>query len=119
MLGGHNAAPSETMSEARKRENQLAEALMAGGESNGVIGRDAGPRLQRLPSSVYWAGLGAWGIRLFPGSIDSYFTSLRSLRPARTVRNDEDAASAPQAPQLWSPALPPHPRTCSTAQSFA
>ena len=110
MLGSRDAAPSQIMSEAREKENQLAEALKAGGESNGIIGRDAGPRLQRLPSSVYWAGLGAWGIRLFPGSIDSYFTSLRSLRPARTVRNDEDATSAPQAPPLWSPALPAAPK---------
>lgn len=110
MLGSRDAAPSLIMSEAREKENQLAEALKAGGESNGIIGRDAGPRLQRLPSSVYWAGLGAWGIRLFPGSIDSYFTSLRSLRPARTVRNDEDAMSAPQAPPLWSPALPAAPK---------
>jgi len=110
MLGSRDAAPSLIMSEAREKENQLAEALKAGGESNGIIGRDAGPGLQRLPSSVYWAGLGAWGIRLFPGSIDSYFTSLRSLQPARTVRNDEDATSAPQAPPLWSPALPAAPK---------
>ena len=49
--------------EARALEIRLADALKSGGESNGIIGRDAGPRLQRLPSSVYWAGLGAWGIR--------------------------------------------------------
>ena len=35
---------------------------------------------ERLPSSVYWAGLGAWGIRLFPGSTDSLFVSLRGLK---------------------------------------
>ena len=51
----------------RRWKSGSADALEAGGETTGVIGREAGARLQRLPSSVYWAGLGAWGIRLFPG----------------------------------------------------
>ena len=29
----------------------------------GVFGRRAGRRLKRLPSSVYWLGLGTWGLR--------------------------------------------------------
>jgi Family of unknown function (DUF6361) len=44
MLGSSDAAVNQIMSEAREKENQLAEALKAGGESNGIIGRDAGPR---------------------------------------------------------------------------
>jgi hypothetical protein len=47
----------------RALEIRLADALKRGGETNGVIGRDAGPRLQRQPSSAYWAGLGAWKTR--------------------------------------------------------
>ena len=43
--------------EARDSEIRLADTPKAGGESNGIIGRDAGPRLQRLPSSLrYCAG---------------------------------------------------------------
>ncbi len=44
---------AQLRAEARDTEIRLADALKAGGESNGIIGRDAGPRLQRLPSSVY------------------------------------------------------------------
>ena len=80
MLEGRDVPESQLRTEARALEIRLADALKRGGETNGVIGRDAGPRLQRLPSSVYWAGLGAWGIRLFPGSTDSLFVSLRGLK---------------------------------------
>ncbi len=46
---------------ARSDEISLIKALMKGGESEGVIGIEAGKHLQRLPSSVYWAGLNRWG----------------------------------------------------------
>lgn len=65
-------AEAQLRSEARDTEIRLADALKAGGESNGIVGRDAGPRLQRPPSSVYWAGLGAWGIRLFPAQLTEF-----------------------------------------------
>ena len=110
-LEGRDVPESQLRTEARALENRLADALKAGGESNGIIGRDAGPRLQRLPSSVYWAGLGAWGIRLFPGSIDSLFVSLRGLKAAcasrRTARTPRQVhgrqlsgiRALPQAPK--------------------
>ena len=95
--------------EARDTEIRLADALKAGGESNGIIGRDAGPRLQRLPSSVYWAGLGAWGVRVFPGSLDSLFVALRGRGRSRGGSGGEDALAGAQAPAIWSPALPQMP----------
>src|SRR3546814_15566455 len=49
--------PAERVAFARDLEFQLSEALLAGGETTGVIGRDAGRNLKRLGSSVYWAGL--------------------------------------------------------------
>jgi hypothetical protein len=70
MLEGRDMSEKELHAEARALEVRLGAALIAGGEQTGVIGRDAGADLQRLPSSVYWAGLFAWGIRVFPGSID-------------------------------------------------
>ena len=95
--------------EARDTEIRLADALKAGGESNGIIGRDAGPRLQRLPSSVYWAGLGAWGIRVFPGSLDSLFVTLRGRGRSHGASNREDALAGAQTPAVWNPALPQTP----------
>lgn len=62
---------------ARQAEVKLIYALLdSEGQNKGVIGQDAKERLQRLPSSVYWSGLGSWGIRLFPGSRAEYHRSL-------------------------------------------
>lgn len=65
MLEARDIPESQLRTEARALEIRLADALEAGGESNGIIGQHAGPRLQRLPSSVYWAGLGAGAFASF------------------------------------------------------
>ena len=110
MVEDRDGTPNQIMAEARRLEIRLADALKVGGETKGVIGRDAGPRLQRLPSSVYWAGLGTWGIRLFPGSVDSYFSSLRTLRRGwQRVREGEEAVSVAHVTHIWHPALPAMP----------
>ena len=110
MLEQSSAGADQIANEARALENRLANALKAGGESNGIIGRDAGADLQRLPSSVYWAGLGTWGIRLFPGSTDNLFSSMRHLQRAwPRVRESEDFSSEAQALQIWTPTLPARP----------
>jgi hypothetical protein len=108
-LENREVPETQLRAEARDLEIRLADALKAGGESNGIIGRDAGPRLQRLPSSVYWAGLGAWGIRVFPGSIDSLFVALRRRRRSRGTPDGEDAMAGVQTPAIWIPALPEMP----------
>lgn len=118
MLEGRDVPESQLHTEARALEIRLADALKAGGESNGIIGRDAGPRLQRLPSSVYWAGLGAWGIRLFPGSIDSLFVSLRGLKRPRVSSDSEDAAAGSRAAAIWNPALPQAPKHLLDRSAF-
>lgn len=60
---------------AREAEIGLLSALMKNTDAgtNGVIGRDAGSELKRMPSSVYWAGLRSWGLRSFDGTITHYF----------------------------------------------
>jgi hypothetical protein len=105
-----DAPEIQIRAEARALEIRLADALKAGGERIGIIGRDAGPRLQRLPSSVYWAGLGTWSIRLFVGSVDSYFASLRSTKRSRPFAEGEDVASGSGFPDFWSQSLPPAPK---------
>lgn len=100
---------AQLRAEARDTEIRLADALKAGREFTGIIGREAGPRLQRLPSSVYWAGLGAWGIRVFPGSLDSLFVALQGHGPWRGASSGEDALSGSQTPVFWNPALPQMP----------
>lgn len=104
-----DATEAQLRTEMRDLEIRLADSLKTGGESNGIIGRDAGPRLQRLPSSVYWAGLGTWGIRTFPGSIDSLFVTLHNRRRARVSGDVEDEAASSQSPDVWTRALPKAP----------
>jgi hypothetical protein len=52
---------SKIFERARKFEIDLAKTL---GDADGVIGKRAKNSLKRLPSSVYWQGLMAWGIRV-------------------------------------------------------
>jgi len=58
--------------EARKREYDLIEALIASGEDAGVIGKVARRSLQRLPSNIYWSGMHQWKILNFNGSQEQY-----------------------------------------------
>lgn len=105
-------APAERlMQEARTLEVNLIDALRAGGEDEGVIGRFAGGQLQRLPSSVYWNGLRSWGIRTFAGSQEAYFASMPALRRhrirKRSTSDFPDDASRDHAP--WCAGLPCRP----------
>lgn len=53
---------AEIWSRGRDLELEVADHLRGTSEA-GVFGRRAGRRLRRLPSSVYWLGLGTWGLR--------------------------------------------------------
>ena len=75
---------------AREAEARLMAELMRT-EKTGVIGREAGAALKRLPSSIYWAGLGEWGLRRYPGSQRAYhldFDRIHALRTSRRRRDD-------------------------------
>jgi hypothetical protein len=108
-LEGRDFTEAQLRAEARDMEVQLAVALQAGGESTGVIGRDAGPRLQRLPSAVYWAGLGTWGIRDFSGSIESLFVELRARGRRSLVTRGDDALAGGRSHAIWNAVLPEMP----------
>lgn len=60
----------------RKTEIDLVEQIEASDDNAGNIGRLARSNLKRLASSVYWQGLGVWGIRTFIGSQAQYYRSL-------------------------------------------
>ena len=93
---------------ARRDEIRLIHALESGGETEGVIGSLAQDRLMRLPSNIYWAGLGKLRIRRFAGSQEQYqrgFTAFYPLSGRRLVAEDEQ----PLESGAWSPSLPPAP----------
>ena len=96
---------------ARWEELHLSRRLCAGPDTQGVFGCQAGDALKRLPSEVYWGGMGNWGIRTFPGHMSTYFRSLdvfyRRGAQFRSTPRDPEGKSAP--PANWHPHLPGPP----------
>jgi hypothetical protein len=104
---------------ARKAELGLIEKIEESEDSEGNIGKIARLALKRIPSSVYWQGLGTWGIRQFRGSqaqyhraIDRYYTLADTFRE----RSSEDESDQ-TPPANWHSGLeePPDdfPDKCS------
>jgi len=95
---------------ARDWEVALIKSLLRGKDTEGVLGRVAGAKLLRLPSVVYWSGLGEYRIRLFPGSIADYHRSLdahhRVLRTSLRAESDE---LYERGLPNWDPHLPEPP----------
>lgn len=100
------ATQTERTNIARDLEFRLSESLLRGGETIGVIGRDAGRDLKRLASSVYWAGLNTLGIRTVMGSQATFLSyGPESLK-------DHDL-------KLWSSSLPKPPENLFEEATFA
>ena len=110
---------------ARHLQMTLCDALdRAHGPNQGVIGREAGATLRRWPDSICWPGLERWGIRLYRGSVPSYFAVLR--RPpswmSREAAADEPVKegsyeTAQRARSYWAP-MPDRPRDFPESVTF-
>ena len=61
---------------ARRAEIDLIAVIDRSDDNEGNVGTLARTALKRLPSNIYWQGLGIWGIRMFPGSQAQYHRSL-------------------------------------------
>src|SRR5262249_5795460 len=81
---------------ARRAETDLIDVIEPSDESDGNIGTLARNTLTRLPSNIYWQGLGIWGIRTFAGSQSQYHQSLdrhyvlRTRQGARLSERDSE-----------------------------
>ena len=98
---------------ARQGEIDLIHQLLESSDTDGVIGKEAKDNLQRLPSSVYWSGLGKFGIRIFKGSINHYHHSLNGnyRRRQNSRTSAEEGVVDPFQPQKnWHEGLPPVPK---------
>lgn len=105
-------SPRDIAAKARQKEIELGQALMSGAPGAvGIIGKDAGEKLKRLPSSIYWSGLESWGIRQFPGSIESYFAALPHW-PTDTGKDhvEDDMSGAQRHRHLWHDRMPQPPK---------
>jgi hypothetical protein len=100
----------EVKAKARRAEVELIEKLLEAGETEGVIGRMRRAGLKRLPSSIYWQGLGVLGIRRFYGSQELYHRSLdRYQRGGLSLRADDGELLDRPSAFNWDPALPAAP----------
>ncbi|MDA8620797.1 DUF6361 family protein [Planctomycetota bacterium] len=77
---------------ARRYELRLVDAILAADEGGVPIGARVGRGLKQLPSTIYWAGLGRYGIRLWQGSQAAFHRALPGL-----------------GPEAWHPHLPAAP----------
>ena len=102
---------SKAAARVRLEELNLNNRMLAGDDTQGVFGSQAGMALKRIPSDVYWGGLGSWGIRTFTGHKWAYFRSLDGFyrRGARfhSTPSDPEGRSAP--PANWHPHIPSPP----------
>lgn len=115
--------------EADRMERGLIEPLLQSGDHDGIVGRNVGTAVKRLPSSVYWAGLGSWGIRKKPHSQGTYHRTIDAtyrhrdglIRLERSAREREDDTEKGQLADTynWHPRLPPQPPGFPDEASFA
>ena len=102
---------SKAEARARRAELNLNQRMQSQGDSRGVFGSQAGMTLKRLPSEVYWGGLGSWGIRTFPRHMWAYFRSLDSFyghhKQFRSTTHEPEGRIAP--PANWHPHVPAPP----------
>jgi len=99
---------AEIAKRARDDEIKLIDALVANDDKAGVIGAQKRAKLKGLPSAIYWAGLGQYGIRRFAGSQDEYHRSFGTRIRAIDASGDDDD-DAPDHVSAWDRGLPDPP----------
>jgi len=110
---------AELAVQARRMEIALIYALLKGHESEGVIGGEAKDRLQRLPSNIYWVGLGRWGIKLFPGTQSQYHRLLPTFNKLRRSKPQyKENEIGEDARENWHMGLPKAQKDFLTQTSF-
>ena len=110
----------------RRLETELIESLRTGtsdldeSDGSGIIGISARGRLKRMPSAIYWALLGRWGIRVWDEGVEGHLRRtavLRQLRAGAPVADDPEAYE-PVPVSGFLPSLPRAPEGLLTATDF-
>ena len=101
----------EIAQRAANLEHDISGHLVANGEGDGVFGALAGRKLKRLPSSVYWSGLGTWKLLLFQGAQSRYHRSMDALYRQRALAEgrESEPGLAAYTGDTWHPGLPDAP----------
>lgn len=125
-------SPGEFARRADTAERDLIDTMRnADSYEAGVFGGISGRQLKRLPSSVYWAGLGAWGIRAMEPDLsqDQYHRQIGEIHARRRAQNarrrergerGDDYDQLPEAGTItWHPRLPEPPEDFPAVANFA
>jgi hypothetical protein len=113
--------PTAGLAHLRQLEGRLIHSLLNGGETDGVIGRQAKERLKRMPSTAYWAALGQFGLRdpklTIEGLLRTDIGARRRLSRADTP--DDPGAERDAGARSLHPDLPPAPEGLLEAATLA
>jgi hypothetical protein len=117
----NDTTPTTGPARLRTLEARLIESLLAGGETDGVIGRQARAKLKRMPSAAYWAALRRYDLVETNVTIEGFFRAAAMKR--REIRrepsaDDRGVREVPLTSGLDAD-LPPAPEDLLTAASFA
>jgi len=112
--------PAQIAARARRYEIALVHTLAQSGDTFGLIGKQAGATLQRLPSTIYWSGLRTLRILVFPGSQEEYHRAFERFHGgrARVQRSDDGEIVGVQATS-WRRGIPPPPPGFPEGATFA
>jgi hypothetical protein len=100
----------------RRSEIALIEKLIAGHVAadlplQGIIGHEARHILKRLPSEIYWGGLGRWKVRAVEITQSEYFRQLPSFLSLqrRADHANSEGEFVEHSPRIFDPGLPAPP----------
>ena len=100
-LEAEKIPPTDFARKLRDYEAKLIDRLHHLGPNQGVIGYHAKRDLKRMPSDIYWSGLGAWGIRHWEVSLAEYPQRAAALNRSRPERDDDGNTTVRTAP-MWA-----------------
>lgn len=87
-------------------QRRLIDALKAGEDQEGIIGRVAGRSVKNLPSAIYWSGLARYGIFTAEGLTERNYAK----RVANPVAKPEyEGEQAGRTGTFWNPDIPAPP----------
>lgn len=103
----------------RQQEVALINILAESTDNEGTIGKVSRAALKRLPSSIYWYGLGSWGIYRYGGSQQEYHQAFDRLnRSSRRPQQNDDGDILGLHSTEWDPHLPQAPADFPNSASF-
>jgi hypothetical protein len=118
-MEARKVSSAEIARKTRDFEIRLIDALASSSDHKGTIGIEAREHLQRVPSNIYWNGLGALRIRERSGSQMDYQRSLdRFYQSREAFRATDDGDVAERRLTNWDVDLPPAPDDWPSVASF-